>query len=31
VLGTLDPHRLAAADEIVPAIDVPLVERVLSW
>ena len=29
VLGTLDPHRLAAADEIVPAIDVPLVERVL--
>jgi beta-phosphoglucomutase len=30
VLGTLDPHRLAAADEIVPAIDVPLVERVLS-
>jgi beta-phosphoglucomutase len=31
VLGTLDPHRLTAADEIVPAIDVPLVERVLSW
>ena len=30
VLGTLDPHRLAAADEIVPAIDVPLVKRVLS-
>jgi HAD superfamily hydrolase (TIGR01509 family) len=30
VLGTLDPHRLAAADEVVPAIDVPLIERVLA-
>jgi beta-phosphoglucomutase len=29
VLGTLDPHRLARADEIVSAIDVPLLERVL--
>ena len=29
VLGTLDPSRLAAADEIVPAIDVALVSRVL--
>ena len=29
VLGTLDPHRLAAADEIVPAVDAPLIERVL--
>jgi HAD superfamily hydrolase (TIGR01509 family) len=29
VLGTLDPHRLAAADEIVPAIDAALIERVL--
>jgi len=28
VLGTLAPARLAAADEIVPAIDVPLMERV---
>ena len=28
VLGTLAPTRLAAADEIVPAIDVPLMERV---
>jgi beta-phosphoglucomutase len=30
VLGTLAPHRLAAADEIVPAIDVPLIEQVLA-
>jgi sugar-phosphatase len=30
VLGTLAPARLAAADEIVPAIDVPLMERVFS-
>jgi beta-phosphoglucomutase len=29
VLGTLDPRRLAAADEIVPAIDVPLIDRIL--
>jgi len=28
VLGTLAPARLAAADEIVPAIDVPLMERI---
>jgi beta-phosphoglucomutase-like phosphatase (HAD superfamily) len=30
VLGTLDPERLAAADEIVPAIDVPLMRRLLA-
>jgi beta-phosphoglucomutase len=30
VLGTLDPHRLDAADEVVPGIDVPLIERVLA-
>ncbi|HST25260.1 MAG TPA: HAD family phosphatase [Gaiellaceae bacterium] len=30
VLGTLDPRRLAAADEIVPAIDVALLERELA-
>ncbi len=29
VLGTLSPGRLAAADEIVPAIDVPLMRRLL--
>jgi HAD superfamily hydrolase (TIGR01509 family) len=29
VLGTLSPDRLAAADEIVPAIDVPLMQRLL--
>jgi beta-phosphoglucomutase len=29
VLGTLAPERLSAADEIVPAIDVPLIERLL--
>jgi len=29
VLGTLSPDRLAAADEIVPAIDVPLMRRLL--
>ncbi len=29
VLGTLSPRRLAAADEIVPAIDVPLMQRLL--
>lgn len=29
VLGTLDPKRLAAADEIVPALDVALMEREL--
>jgi len=29
VLGTLDPDRLAQADEIVPAIDVPLMQRLL--
>jgi HAD superfamily hydrolase (TIGR01509 family) len=29
VLGTLAPARLAAADEIVPAIDVTLMERLL--
>ena len=29
VLGTLDPARLAAADEVVPAIDVTLMARVL--
>ena len=30
VLGTLSPARLAAADEIVPAIDVPLLERIFA-
>ena len=30
VLGTLDPERLAAADEIVPAIDVGLLRRLLA-
>ena len=29
VLGTLDPVRLRAADAIVPAIDVPLIRRLL--
>ena len=29
VLGTLAPGRLAAADEIVPAIDVELIRRLL--
>jgi beta-phosphoglucomutase len=29
VLGTLPPERLAAADEIVPALDVALIQRVL--
>jgi beta-phosphoglucomutase-like phosphatase (HAD superfamily) len=29
VLGTLAPARLAAADEIVPAIDVELMQRLL--
>ena len=29
VLGTLAPERLAAADEIVPAIDVELMQRLL--
>ena len=29
VLGTLPPERLAAADEIVPALDVCLMQRVL--
>jgi HAD superfamily hydrolase (TIGR01509 family) len=29
VLGTLPPERLAAADEIVPAVDVSLMQRVL--
>jgi beta-phosphoglucomutase-like phosphatase (HAD superfamily) len=29
VLGTLDPERLAAADEVVPAIDVALMRRLL--
>jgi beta-phosphoglucomutase len=29
VLGTLAPDRLAAADEIVPEIDVPLMQRLL--
>ena len=29
VLGTLAPERLARADEIVPAIDVPLLRRLL--
>ena len=29
VLGTLPPERLAAADEIVPALDVGLMRRVL--
>jgi HAD superfamily hydrolase (TIGR01509 family) len=29
VLGTLAPERLAEADEIVPAIDVPLLQRLL--
>jgi hypothetical protein len=29
VLGTLAPHRLAAADEIVERIDVPLMQRLL--
>jgi beta-phosphoglucomutase-like phosphatase (HAD superfamily) len=29
VLGTLAPERLAAADEIVPALDVELMRRVL--
>ncbi len=29
VLGTLPPERLAAADEIVPALDVGLMQRVL--
>jgi len=30
VLGTLAPERLAAADEIVERIDVPLIQRLLS-
>jgi hypothetical protein len=30
VLGTLAPERLSAADEIVPAIDVPLLRRLLA-
>ena len=30
VLGTLAPERLAAADDIVPAIDGPLLERLLA-
>ena len=30
VLGTLAPERLAAADEIVERIDVPLVRRLLA-
>jgi HAD superfamily hydrolase (TIGR01509 family) len=30
VQGTLAPERLAAADEIVPAIDVPLLQRLLA-
>ena len=29
VLGTLAPERLAAADEIIPAVDVPLMRRLL--
>ena len=29
VLGTLEPERLAAADEIVPALDVALMQRLL--
>jgi beta-phosphoglucomutase-like phosphatase (HAD superfamily) len=29
VLGTLAPERLAAADEILPAVDVPLMRRLL--
>jgi hypothetical protein len=29
VLGTLTPERLAAADEIVPALDVGVMRRVL--
>jgi HAD superfamily hydrolase (TIGR01509 family) len=29
VLGTLEPKRLAQADELVPAIDVPLMRRLL--
>ena len=29
VLGTLSPERLAQADEIVPAIDVALIQRLL--
>jgi sugar-phosphatase len=29
VLGTLAPARLAAADEVVAAIDVPLMQRLL--
>jgi beta-phosphoglucomutase len=29
VLGTLNPDRLAAADEVVPAIDIPLMHRLL--
>jgi len=29
VLGTLAPERLASADEIVPAIDVELMQRLL--
>jgi beta-phosphoglucomutase len=31
VLGTLTPARLAAADEIVPKIDVELMQRLLGW
>jgi beta-phosphoglucomutase-like phosphatase (HAD superfamily) len=30
VLGTLSPQRLSHADEIVPAIDVPLMQRLLA-
>ena len=30
VLGTLTPERLAAADEIVPSLDVPLLRRLLA-
>ena len=29
VLGTVEPNRLAQADELVPAIDVPLMRRLL--
>jgi beta-phosphoglucomutase len=31
VLGTLAPERLAGADEIVPALDVGLMRRLLPW
>jgi beta-phosphoglucomutase len=31
ILGTLKPERLAAADEVVPQLDVALMQRLLGW